>query len=350
MFKLLFILPFLVSLTAIAAPVGPDGLVERKIRHKGGAGPAAVAATPPAFAAGGPIPAAVAAGGPTQPAVAAASDTPADFANSVATACTNLDISALAFGNPDEPDANLNPCSFFTNPFPCTTDPDRATQLNLFLCPPGTPINVNPGTVGTVGNVAGKVPLRLSGAAAINATRTVTAAPGSTACTPFTPDTASIAALGDADLLPCATVATPFQCTNDQGRAAHLFLTPRSESTFHRSAHLELRQVRSALCEFPPLQEVWTMELHRPKLLLENIGITVVFQWIAICEMKRSIGYGGVRVRIEPTPLIRHFSPAPPDVRNYKSSYIRLLEGQFKTLAAWFFMMPVLRQTWSLRS
>ncbi|KAJ6490450.1 hypothetical protein DFH09DRAFT_1208275 [Mycena vulgaris] len=217
MFKLL-ILPFFVSLTAIAAPVGPNGLVERKFRHKGGAGAAAVAATPTAVAAGAAtpaavaagaaIPAAVAAGGATPAAVAAASDTPTDFANSVATACTNLDISALAFGNPDEPDATLNKCSFFTNPFPCTTDPDRATQSNLDLCPPGTPININPGTVGTVGDVA------------------VTAAPGSTACTPFTPDTASIAALGDADLPPCATVATPFQCTNDQGRAAHLFLTP----------------------------------------------------------------------------------------------------------------------------
>ncbi|KAJ6566940.1 hypothetical protein B0H19DRAFT_1374304 [Mycena capillaripes] len=204
MFKLLLILPFFVSLTAIAAPVGPDSLVERKLRHKGGAGAAAVAATPTAVA-GGATPAAVAGGGA---AVAAASDTPTDFANSVATACTNLDISALAFGNPDEPDATLNPCSFFTNPFPCTTDPDRATQLNLSLCPPGTPINVNPGTVGTVGNVA------------------VTAAPGSTACTPLTADTASIAALGDADLPPCATVATPFQCTNDRGRAAGLFLTP----------------------------------------------------------------------------------------------------------------------------
>ncbi|KAJ7686292.1 hypothetical protein B0H17DRAFT_1137000 [Mycena rosella] len=296
MFKLLLILPFFVSLMAIAAPIGPDGLVERNLRHKGGAGAAAVAATPTAVAAGGATPVAIAAGEATQAAVAAASDTPTDFANSVATACTNLDISALAFGNPDEPDATLNPCSFFTNPFPCTTDPDRATQLNLSLCPPGTPINDNPGTVGTVGNVAGKVPMSLSGAAAINATRTVTAAPGSTACTPFTPDTASIAALGDVDLPPCATVATPFQCTNDQGRAAHLFLTPGSESTFHRSAHLELRQVLSALCEFPPPQEVWTMELHQPKLLLENIGITVVFQWIAIYEMKQFIGYGGVRV------------------------------------------------------
>ncbi|KAJ7884086.1 hypothetical protein B0H14DRAFT_2564477 [Mycena olivaceomarginata] len=190
MFKLLFILPFFVSLTAIAAPVGPHGLLERKLRHKG-AGAGAVAATPTSLAAAGATPATAAAGEATQAAVAAASNTPTDFANSVATACTNLDISALAFGNPDEPDATLNP--FFTNPFPCTTDPDRATQLNLSLCPPGTPINVNPGTVGTVGNVA------------------VTAAPGSTACTPFTPDTASIAALGDADLPPCATVATPFQ-------------------------------------------------------------------------------------------------------------------------------------------
>ncbi|KAJ7908219.1 hypothetical protein B0H13DRAFT_1878872 [Mycena leptocephala] len=208
MFKLFLILPFFVSLTAIAAPVGPDGLV-----------------------------------------------------------CTNLDISALAFGNPDEPDATLNPCSFFTNPFPCTTDPDRATQLNLSLCPPGTPINVNPGTVGTVGDVA------------------VTAAPGSTACTPFTPDTASIAALGDADLPQCATVATPFQCTNDQGRAAHLFLTPSALSPPFTAVPTWNSVKCLVLSEFPPPQEVWTMGLHQPKLLLENIGITVVFQWIATCKI-----------------------------------------------------------------
>ncbi|KAF7351716.1 hypothetical protein MSAN_01604800 [Mycena sanguinolenta] len=195
MFRILLILPFFVSLAVIAAPVGTGGLVERKHSHKS-VSAAAVAATPIAVAAGSPT-----------SAVAAASDTPTDFANSVETACTNLDKSAAGFSDPDDPDFTLNSCSSFTNPFPCTTDPDRATQLNLSLCPPGTPININPGTVGTVDNV------------------TVTPAPGSTACTPFTPDIASIAALGDADLPPCATVATPFQCTNDQERAAGLFIT-----------------------------------------------------------------------------------------------------------------------------
>ncbi|KAJ7347592.1 hypothetical protein DFH08DRAFT_809325 [Mycena albidolilacea] len=287
MFKLLLILPFFVSLTAIAAPVGSDGLLERKLRHKGGAGAGAVAATPTSFAATGATPAAVAAGEATQAAVAAANNTPTDFANSVATACTNLDISALAFGNPDEPDATLNPCSFFANPFPCTTDPDRATQLNLSLCPPGTPINVNPGTVGTVGNVAGKVPMSLSGAVAINATRTVTAAPGSTACTPFTPDTASIAALGDADLPPCATVTTPFQCTNDQGRATHLFLTSYSGLTSSNTA-------------------VFESGLNR--LLLTTTSALL----LPMLEIIRAVAFD---------------SP----------------KAKFKTLAAWFFMMPILR-------
>ncbi|KAJ6475522.1 hypothetical protein C8R45DRAFT_1217140 [Mycena sanguinolenta] len=262
MFKLLLILPFLVSLT-IAAPVGPNGLVERKLHHKGGASAAAVAAAPTAAAAtaGSATPAAAAAAGAaTQAAVAAASATPTDFANSVDTACTNLDQSADGFGNPDDPDADLNPCSFFTNPFPCSTDPDRATQLSLSLCPPGTPINVNPGTVGTVGNVA------------------VTPAPGSTACTPLTADTASIAGLGDADLPPCATVAAPFQCTNDQERAAGLHLTPCPPGTQSTSCDQDKTQTNCktlAVGTPPNTRRTWipVFEASLPSPLLDpHIG------------------------------------------------------------------------------
>ncbi|KAJ7866095.1 hypothetical protein B0H14DRAFT_2733581 [Mycena olivaceomarginata] len=138
MFKLLFLLPLVASLTGtvLAAPISADvPPAARQFRHNKGAAPAG-AAVPAGAAApsGATVPAgATGAGAPAGAAAPASAGAPATAAATNGTPCTNTDQSVASFGGPS-PDEGLPQCSSVAVPFECTNSQTIADAFKAPFC------------------------------------------------------------------------------------------------------------------------------------------------------------------------------------------------------------------------